>query len=228
MKIADLHSAAFRRVDIGPGAEAYFTLLSGPIGETPDVSLPLVMGEQTHSDHIAEVMSEDEYPADNDVLITAVPGLAIAVRTADCVPVMVNAPDIGYVAAIHAGWRGTIAEIVAKTIAVLKGKGADPAAMHAFIGPCICRDCYEVDAPLAARFAAAYPDCVTPGAPGKGYVDLREVNRQQLLAAGLRPEHIAVSPDCTHHSGTCYPSYRREGPAASRLYSLISLRSYVS
>lgn len=221
MKIADLKAAAFRRVDIGPGAEAYFTLLSGAPGESPDPDMPLVMGEQTHSDHIFEAVADTDAPADTDALVTCRPGLAIAVRTADCVPVVVNAPDIGYVAAIHAGWRGTIAGIVAGTVAMLKGKGASPGAMRAYIGPCICRDCYEVDADLAARFAAGYPDCVSPGAPGKGHIDLRAVNRRQLLDAGLPPEHITVSTDCTRHSGTHYPSYRREGPAALRLYSIV-------
>lgn len=121
-----------------------------------------ILPQQTHSDHIAIADgTRTEFP-DTDALITQMRDVRIGVRTADCVPVVIYAPDIAAVAAIHAGWKGTHARIVAQTIARLRQLGADPSRMQGAIGPCICGQCYEVSPELADTFRPDYPDAILP------------------------------------------------------------------
>lgn len=217
------------------GVSAFTVSGDQGVGGMPvDVVVPV----QTHSLNVAVVRAGDTGPDDTDALVTFDTSLLIGVRTADCVPVLLWAPDIHAVAAIHAGWRGSLHGIVDRTVERLAVHGADPSAMTAIFGPSICRQCYEVAPELAADFdRMGFAHCLHPAPahdplthrvpdPLRPHLDLEAVNRTRLIAVGLQPSHIIASPMCTRHSRDAYgqylPSWRREA-TADRLITCIAL-----
>lgn len=208
------------KLEVGPNVKAY---------SFPDVDValkqfgPVVIPDQRHTANVDFADGSCGAFPSTDALITNVKGLAIGVRTADCVPILLNAPDIGAVAAIHAGWKGTLAGIVRNAVDRLIGMGADPAEMYAAMGPCICGKCYEVGPELAEVFSIeGFGDCVFTPQGGREHLDLPAANRMILLECGLLPDHIAMPPLCTLESPG-WPSWRREPDTISRLLTLIVL-----
>ena len=165
------------------------------------------------------------FPA-TDGLITTLPGIRIGVRTADCVPVLINCPDIGAVAAVHAGWRGTFDGIVIRAMEMLRDMGADPRKAEAVIAPCISVDAYEVSDELAEKFMAS-PLCGRDVAVMYGdryHLDLRECNARQLQSAGMDRSRIVIDRRCTFADSGLY-SYRRVAGERGRNISSIMLHS---
>lgn len=199
-----------------------------------DVTLPegvkaIVTPRQTHTANVGIVTSPDQSFPETDALITQLPGIAVGVRTADCVPVILHSPDIHAVAAIHAGWKGTVGRIVMNTIREMIGLGADPKKMYAAIGPCICGECYEVSEELAQTFEnAGLKDAVIRDSAKntKPHIDLVEANRLILIESGVRAENIHSCGICTLHSKneTIYPSWRREPGTTTRLLTTAWLK----
>ncbi|HET7258826.1 MAG TPA: peptidoglycan editing factor PgeF [Candidatus Acidoferrum sp.] len=212
-------------------------------------NLPLLSLKQIHSDviHLFDTAPSDS--CRGDASITRRPGLLLAIQTADCVPILLVDLKKRAIAAIHAGWRGTLARIVAKTIGAMQMHFAtNPRDLLAAIGPSIGPCCYEVGTEVATQFLSQFPDAPTyfeefrtgdepnpiqwlnmmpPGhqPPPKGVLlDLRKANRSQLLAAGLRPQNIHTIDLCTACRPDLLFSYRKEGPASGRLMSVIALR----
>lgn len=147
---------------------------------------------------------------DADALIVGEPGTTVSIRTADCLPILLADPRTGAVAAVHAGWRGTAARIVEKTLERMSAEfGSRPEDMLAAIGPGIGKCCYEVGIEVARQF----------GEEQAGKIDLAEHNRRQLASAGLTQIEV-VSP-CTFCEGDTFFSYRREGERAGRMISFI-------
>jgi purine-nucleoside/S-methyl-5'-thioadenosine phosphorylase / adenosine deaminase len=150
-------------------------------------------------------------------------GHAVAVRVADCVPVLVADCESGRVAAIHAGWRGVEGRILAVAIDQLarrRGAGGPPAFVAA-IGPCIGPCCFEVGADVAWRIAVASSvEVLRRRAGDKAWVDLRMAVRKQLEALGLEGGAIDDVPGCTRCE-TRFHSYRRDGDASGRLIGVI-------
>ncbi|WP_308587756.1 peptidoglycan editing factor PgeF [uncultured Parabacteroides sp.] len=164
-----------------------------------------------------------------DALVTDMPGVCIAVSTADCVPVLVYAPDKNVVAAIHAGWRGTVKQIVAKTIGYMVAHyGCEPSCMLAGIAPSICKDSFEVGDEVVAAFQATGGDMnrimERNIQTGKAHIDLWEANRIQLLQSGLRSEHIEISGICTFQHHNDFFSARRLGVKSGRILSGIMIK----
>jgi purine-nucleoside/S-methyl-5'-thioadenosine phosphorylase / adenosine deaminase len=155
-----------------------------------------------------------------DALATAVPGAALAVQTADCVPILLAGP--GAVGAAHAGWRGSAKNVAAEAVRALDALGAPPTTLRAWIGPSIGPCCYEVGGDVAAQFAG---DFLRAGCGGGYRLDLRAVNVTQLQAAGVPREAIVVHPVCTKCGGERLASYRRDGARAGRMIALIALLS---
>jgi YfiH family protein len=212
--------------------------------------LPLVTLKQFHSDVIHVFDDAPTDPCRGDASTTNRPNLLLAVQTADCVPVLLIDPQKRAIAAIHAGWRGTLTRIVAKTIGKMQMHfGTSPTDLLAAVGPAIGGCCYEVGTEVAAQFLSQFPDApdyfdefrtgdepnpiqwlnmMPPGhqPPPQGVLlDLRKANRSQLLAAGLRPQNIHVSDLCTACRPDLLFSYRKEGPTSGRLMSVIGIRS---
>ena len=211
--------------------------------------LPLITLKQFHSDVIHVFDTGPGEACKGDASITNRPGLLLAIQTADCVPILLVDPKKRAVAAIHAGWRGTLARIAAKTIGKMQMHFAtNPRDLLAAIGPSIGPCCYEVGTEVATQFLSQFADAPTyfdefrtgdepnpiqwlnmmpPGhqPPPKGVLlDLRKANRSQLLAAGLRPQNIYVSDLCTACRPDLLFSYRKQGAHSGRLMSVIAVR----
>jgi len=155
---------------------------------------------------------------DADALIENTPGIAIGVKTADCVPILLADPVSRAVAAIHAGWRGTAAGIVAAAIRCMASEfGTQPEDIHAAIGPSIRPCCYEVGPEVAIEFG------VLP--PGHVHLNLPAINARQLQAAGVLAANISTSEDCTKCAADRYHSFRRDREAAGRMISWIRIRN---
>lgn len=156
--------------------------------------------------------------------IERIPGRFLAVRTADCVPILLAALDGSFVAAVHAGWRGTAQSIARRAVRVLEEQGCAPHALVAAVGPSIGPCCYPVSPEVAAAVADASGVAVETIAkcePGQVRLDLGAANGQQLLDAGIPEESIHRAPWCTACEADLFFSYRREGVAAGRQLSLI-------
>lgn len=163
-----------------------------------------------------------------DALITDQPGVAVTVRTADCVPVLLHDPVHRVVAAIHAGWRGAVSGIVPKTVATLTRRfGTRAASLRMAVGPSAGSCCYEVDEPVLARLREVFPDwrLVVDGGSGphKALLDLREFVRRQALLSGLPETAIAVVNACTICHPNLFFSYRRDGIVRHTMVSGIAL-----
>lgn len=196
-----------------PGVQA------GVLSDAAYADETVVLPVQTHSCNVAVISCQCQLP-DTDALITRTPGLRIGVRTADCVPVLLYAPDIGAVAAIHAGWRGSLGGIVDNAVRCLMAEGAAPQLMHAAFGPSICGACYEVSLELAEEFRrAGFSGCIS----GRRHLDLEAVNRTRLLALGADARNITSRPCCTFET-PALPSWRREA-TDRRLLTWIMLKS---
>jgi len=202
-----------RFVGRGPGADREATLAA--IGES---GLMVAWVRQVHGATLREAAPGG--CGEGDALATAESGLALAISTADCVPVLLASPL--RIAAVHAGWRGLAGRVLDPAIEAL----GDPAAIHAWIGPAIGQCCYEVgDEVAAAVIATTTPEIARPGPRGRPLLDLAAAARCQLEAAGVGSIEPLVS--CTQ----CDPrwwSYRRDGKGAGRNLSFVwrsSIRS---
>jgi polyphenol oxidase len=210
-------------------------------------SLILVTLKQVHSDAI-QIFQAADLARVGDASATALPGLLLAIQTADCVPILLVDPRKRAVAAIHAGWRGTLARITQKAVGAMQREfSSRPSDLLAAIGPSIGPSCYEVGAELVTQFASQFADAAEyfdeprtgdepnplqwlnmrpPGhqpPPKEVHLDLGKANRSQLLAAGLRPSNIFASEFCTGCRKDLFFSYRKEGSRSGRLLSVIGI-----
>jgi YfiH family protein len=156
-----------------------------------------------HDDRGRGTLSEGDAVPDTDILLTVSPGVTLVIMVADCVPMALVDPAAGVLAAVHAGWRGTAAGAVGRAIHAMEDCGADAGRVHAFLGPAVHPDRYQVSEEVTQALSAA----VSPGAldvaaarpdgPGHWLVDLVAANRQQLVASGVRNDHITESGTTT-------------------------------
>lgn len=182
---------------------------------------PVIALKQVHSDRVipaAEATAETE----GDALITADIGKFLSIRTADCLPLLFADPKKRVVAAAHAGWRGTVAEIAARTVEAMEKRfGSDPRDIKVALGPCIDECCFEVGPEVAMQFRKFLPERQDLDRVAK--ISLREVNIRQLLSRGIRAERIEMSDACTRGGAELFHSYRRDGKAAGRMTAMIGL-----
>ena len=204
-----------------------YKILGAVLGFAPE---ELVFTRQTHTDIVREVTRENageglfrDVEPECDALITNEPGLVLAAFTADCTPILLHDPVTGAVGAVHAGWRGTVADIAGKTVQAMGGAyGCKPEDIRAAIGPNIGQCCFETDRDV--------PDAVLAvlGEGGqrfirqngvKFHVDLKGVNRQLLYRAGVT--HVDVSDACTACDPDRFWSHRVVGNARGSLAAII-------
>jgi len=168
----------------------------------------------------------DAPPADGDGLWTNRPGQLVAIRVADCTPLLLWDPEAGAVAAVHAGWRGTAQDIAGEAMRVGQRLGVDPERTRAAIGPCISGAAYEVgDEVVDGLRGAGLADCdfgLTMGPRGRPHVDLRLANRALLRRAGVPDASIEDVGGCSW-TDPRYESYRRDGAASKRMRAIIGL-----
>jgi hypothetical protein len=167
-------------------------------------------------------------PADG--IWTREPGLAVAVRTADCLPVLFAAKDRSMVMAVHAGWRGLTSGILTTAVRTFAQQGFAPEQLVAAIGPAISRECYEVGPEVVTALYSnacglteqAAGLCIAKGRTDRWHVDLQCAAVLSLAEQGMPPEQIEVLRVCTFKSAD-YNSYRREGRVVASNISWISL-----
>ena len=210
---------------------------------------PLIALKQMHSAVIWPFESAPKDACKGDASLTKTAGLLLGVQTADCVPILLVDPKKHAAAAVHAGWRGTLARILQKTVGELHARfHSDPADLLAAIGPSIGPCCYEVGAELVAQFSSQFADAaeyfdeprtgeepnplqwlnmMPPGhqpPPKNVHLDLPKANRSQLLAAGIPEKNIFLSNLCTACHPDLFFSYRKQGSRSGRLFSAIAIR----
>lgn len=166
---------------------------------------------------------EEVLHREGDAVVSGVGGVACGVRTADCVPVLLAEPRGGAVAAVHAGWRGVEANIVAAAVKTLRELAGHDGRLLAAIGPHISLQAFEVGAEVAEqlRRASPVPNVVDWSFGEKPHVDLRRIVRGQLHELGLAIDDIDDVPGCTVLDQREHFSYRRDGKASGRHLSAI-------
>jgi polyphenol oxidase len=183
---------------------------------------------QIHSDRL--VLVEDAAMAgrgpEGDAIGTALAGVAVAVRVADCFPLLVADPRANAIAAIHAGWRGVLHRIFSKTAAGMKAAyGSDPRDWIVTVGPGIRSCCFEVGMEVSSAFAQEFPGAEliasASSRPGKVYLDLTRALRIQFTESGVDPANVFDLGACTCCHTDEFFSYRAEGPQSGRMMALI-------
>jgi YfiH family protein len=178
---------------------------------------------QVHGAGIWEVREPTDAPPEADIMLTSSPGVFLSQRFADCVPILLWDPTHRSVAAAHAGWRGTAQDVAGIAVRAMADRfNSQPGELYAAIGPSIGPCCYEVGSEVARVFAAV-PACIAPRANGKAMLDLWELNRRGLLAAGVFAERIELASICTSCHSARFFSHRAHGFPAGRFGSLIGL-----
>jgi len=178
---------------------------------------------------------EDAKPAENtlgetvhcDVIVSDAKGVLAGVKTADCVPILIGDPVTGAFAAIHAGWRGTLATaVIAGVERLVKDYDARPedlrVAIGASAGPC----CYEVGSEVIEAFSSKFVDgekLFTPTRAGHATVDLLKANRDQLISTGVKPDRIHIAPICTMCRTDLFFSYRQEKSVHGKVGRLMAV-----
>ena len=163
-----------------------------------------------------------------DALVTCVPGLALSILTADCMPVLLHDPEAGVIGAVHAGWKGALAGVLEATLDAMEALGGDRAETSAVIGPCISQRAYEVGPEFLDAFEAEDPDFARFFANGNGdryLFDLPGFGLDRLRAAGIG--QAEWTRHCTYSQPELFYSYRRSVHAGEadygRLISAIRL-----
>lgn len=178
----------------------------------------------------AAARSADGLVGTGDALVTRQANVLVGVKSADCVPILLADTEGSWIAAVHAGWRGTAARILDIVLDGFEREGVPPSRLAAAIGPCISRDRYEVGPEVAAEVARAHADvAVPPGSvmPGRGdraHLDVAAFNRALLVHRGVRPDRILDAALCTASRPDLFPSYRRDGKGAGRMVTGIVRR----
>jgi polyphenol oxidase len=169
----------------------------------------------------------DRFAGGWDALVTDQPGVMVAVRTADCVPILLHDPTRRVVAAIHAGWRGAVARIVPKTLALMESRfGSSPQEVRVSIGPSAGSCCYEVDEPVLDSLRQGFPQwekTVHSQGGGKAHLDLKALIRGQAEECGVSTPSITTVNLCTICHDDLFYSYRREGKVNGTMVSAIGL-----
>ena len=163
-----------------------------------------------------------------DALITAESGVTLMTLHADCLAVLLYAPDVPVVAVIHAGWRGTVAGVTRQTVQeMVRGFGAKPDRIVAYLGPTNRECCYEVGDEVVDAWLRYDPGDAAGAATRRSegwHFDVAAANRWTLLDEGLRPDHVEASEICTECGADNWFSHRAQGPFTGRFGALIALR----
>jgi polyphenol oxidase len=188
----------------------------------------LVFPRQTHTNCVAEISNIPENEIkETDALVTNQTGICLCVQTADCVPILLFDPMNNVIAAVHAGWRGTVKKIAEIAVQKMVMKyNSSPGNIVAAIGPSISADIYEVGNEVAEEVKKSIPNAeivLHKNSLGKYHFNLWEANRQILLENGLKEKNIEILGECSFTESSKYFSARKEGIATGRMVSGIMI-----
>jgi len=197
-------------------------------GTRNDTELPknLVTAKQVHEASILHVTATpSSEPQGFDILVTDQKGIAIAVKTADCLPILMVEPKAELVAAVHAGWRGTVARVVEKAVATLCSLGGRMENLRVSLGPNMKGSCYEVEQDVVSVIEKEFRGwpVLTRKNETKWLLDVAQINQKQLQGMGLLAEQIEHRNLCTHCQTELFYSYRRERERAGRMINYIQI-----
>jgi YfiH family protein len=191
------------------------------------LDLNLVHMRQVHETKIEVVTQPLDDPPICDGLATDREGLGLVVRTADCVPLLMWDEKQNVVAAVHAGWRGTLAEVVPRAVNSLEERfGSRPDTIHVAMGPSIGPCCYEVGDEVVGAFAerfTGWENWFVSRSGQRKHLDLIEANRRQLTDSGVRSEQVYAARLCTCCNNELFYSYRKEGKGVGRLMGIVGV-----
>ena len=177
---------------------------------------------QVHCADVFEARAPFSESPEADIAVTDDPSVALSVRAADCVPILLADRRTGAAAAVHAGWKGTAAGAVMVAVQSLMSRyGTKPEDVIAAVGPCIGPCCYEVGPELAGHFSSHAEASTWFSDDARPHLDLWRATRDQLIRAGVPPAQIHVSSLCTFDHPSLFHSYRRDGARAGRLVAAI-------
>jgi YfiH family protein len=171
---------------------------------------------------VDEATASDALQTRADILVTREPGYLLMQRFADCVPLVLWHKSARVVSVAHAGWRGTAIGVAGRAVEAIAELGGDPAGVRAGIGPSIGPCCFEVGPEVVAQLPGA-EDVSATGPNGRPHVDLWELNRRQLVAAGVPATRVEVAGVCTRCRPETYFSHRALGFPAGRFGAAIGL-----
>ncbi len=178
---------------------------------------------QIHSDQILLAESAGCL-GEGDALITNRPGIALSIRTADCLPILIADPTKRAIAAIHAGWRGTVQQIGPKTVRAMQEQfGSRPEDLLVVVGPGIASCCFEVGPEVAGQFAGFFPE--RKDLSGRANIDLVETTRRQVGRNDGATRQFAASGLCSVCRADLFHSYRRDREAAGRMLTVIGIKN---
>ena len=176
--------------------------------------------QQVHGNRVHRIEFDSGERRIGDGLVTAEPGIVLAIFTADCVPVLMVDGERRVCGAVHAGWRGTLAGIAAEGVNAIAELGARPDHLRVALGPSIGGCCFEVDEELADSFVSEVPVAAAScraSRRGKKYLDLRAILRSQFLKAGVASDSIINVGPCTRCNSHRFFSRRAAGSAPTGL-----------
>lgn len=177
--------------------------------------------KQVHGDTvfaIDQAYVDNPFEVEADAIVTDIVNVPIAVRTADCLPIFIYDPMHKVIAVVHAGWKGTLARIVEGALMLMMSQWeTDTESVKVAFGPSIRSCCYAV----GEEFKEHFPDDIIEK-DGKLFIDLAQINKEQLTAFGVLEQNIFDQSECTCCSGK-YHSYRKDGKNAGRMISLMML-----
>ena len=185
----------------------------------------LLFLRQIHSNIIHILDKFPEGKLEGDAFVTSLPHLALAIRTADCLPVLITDQSAKVIGAVHCGWKGTKKRIIQEAVfSIKKHYNLEPSSLLIALGPCIGPECYEIGENVRQEFVDAGLSSSVfkhhPYEKGKYFLDLKEANLLQLLEAGVKKNNISNLDFCTHCSSSL-PSWRRSQEKTSRMVSFI-------
>jgi polyphenol oxidase len=221
----------------GGSSEGRFASLNlgGAVGDDPErvvenwarleraSGLGFARVRQVHGCRVVEAWRAEPPREEADAVVSAVPGVAACVAVADCAPILLADPRSGAVAAVHAGWRGTLGGAAAAGVrALVERHGARPQDLLAVVGPCIGPCCYEVSQDLSERFRAEVDRTAAETRRQGSRVDLWRANELLLRAAGIGRRNLEIVWRCTSCEDRTFFSHRRDGGRTGRQVAFIA------
>ncbi len=201
-----------RKENVRRNREIFFGSLGIGIDE-------LAVPGQIHGRAVTRVDAPGSFP-ECDALITGASRVFLCISVADCVPILLCDPAVPAVAAVHAGWRGTVGRILEAAVGkMVRELHAEPGRLRAYLGPAASSCCYVVGEDVAAQFEPRF----VRRDGGRFFVDLKQSNAGQLIGLGVPPDRIEVSPFCTISDSDRFHSFRRDGHRSGRMFAVIGL-----
>ncbi|WP_445665976.1 peptidoglycan editing factor PgeF [Fodinibius sp. AD559] len=175
--------------------------------------------DQVHSNRVQFVTDGGTYPS-TDGLVTKVPGLTLAIQVADCAAILLWDAKNNVIAALHAGWRGAVGDIILRGVQKMKEQGAEASKIKSFVSPCISPKNFEVGIEVAEQFPDQFVNYADFEKP---HVDLKSFIKHQLLDEGIPNNQIEIREECTISEAEKFYSHRREGNKSGRMLALIQI-----